>query len=128
MRPLSRPVIGPVQPRGFLPLDGQVHGLPVATGRCSILMSYVSREDALDAEWVSAEHDDGWSPVVPAGGYHRDWNGELLRRDQLRNMRLIELGWDDMRFWVYQLRDDMPACVQRVREWAKNHRQQNTGI
>jgi very-short-patch-repair endonuclease len=52
--------------------------------------------------------------------YHRDWNGELLRRDQLRNMRLIELGWDVMRFWVYQLRDDMPACIERVRQWASN--------
>lgn len=51
--------------------------------------------------------------------YHRDWNGELLRRDQLRNMRLIELGWDVMRFWVYQLRDDMPECVQRVQTWAR---------
>jgi very-short-patch-repair endonuclease len=49
--------------------------------------------------------------------YHRDWNGELLRRDQLRNMRLIELGWDVMRFWVYQLRDEMPGCVQRVKTW-----------
>lgn len=42
--------------------------------------------------------------------YHRDWNGEPLRRDQLRNMR---------RFWVYQLRDEMPACVQRVKTWAQ---------
>lgn len=49
--------------------------------------------------------------------YHRAWNGELLRRDQLRNMRMMELGWDVMRFWVYQLRDDMPACVQRVKAW-----------
>jgi very-short-patch-repair endonuclease len=49
--------------------------------------------------------------------YHRDWNGELLRRDQLRNMRLIELGWDVMRFWVYQLRDEMSACAQRVNSW-----------
>lgn len=52
--------------------------------------------------------------------YHRDWNGELLRRDQLRNMRLIELGWDVMRFWVYELRDNMAACVERVRLWAKS--------
>lgn len=52
--------------------------------------------------------------------YHRDWNGELLRRDQLRNMRMIELGWDVMRFWVYQLRDEMPACVQRVKQWSNN--------
>lgn len=49
--------------------------------------------------------------------YHRDWNGELLRRDQLRNMRLIELGWDVMRFWVYELRDGMPVCLQRVQNW-----------
>ncbi len=54
--------------------------------------------------------------------YHRDWNGELLRRDQLRNMRLIELGWDVMRFWVYQLRDEMPACVQRVKTWSQESR------
>lgn len=49
--------------------------------------------------------------------YHRDWTGELLRRDQLRNMRLIELGWDVMRFWVYELRDNMPECVERVKRW-----------
>lgn len=49
--------------------------------------------------------------------YHRKWDGELARRDQIRNQRLIELGWDVMRFWVYQLRDDMDGCVQRVRRW-----------
>ena len=49
--------------------------------------------------------------------YHRAWNGELLRRDQLRNMRMIELGWDVMRFWVYEIRDEMPNCVARVRSW-----------
>lgn len=49
--------------------------------------------------------------------YHRRWDGELRRRDQLRNFRLIELGWDVMRFWVYQVRDDIEACVERVLEW-----------
>lgn len=52
--------------------------------------------------------------------YHRDWTGELLRRDQLRNMRLIELGWDVMRFWVYELRDNMPQCIERVRAWVNS--------
>lgn len=50
--------------------------------------------------------------------YHRDWNGELMRRDQLRNLRMIELGWDVMRFWVYQVRDDLPGCVHKVAQWA----------
>jgi very-short-patch-repair endonuclease len=49
--------------------------------------------------------------------YHRDWDGELLRRDQLRNLRLIEMGWDVLRFWVYEVRDDLPGCVARVKDW-----------
>jgi very-short-patch-repair endonuclease len=53
--------------------------------------------------------------------YHRRWDGELLYRDQLRNLRLIELGWDVMRFWVYELRDNMPGCVAKVRAWLEAH-------
>jgi very-short-patch-repair endonuclease len=49
--------------------------------------------------------------------YHRNWDGELCRRDQIRNQRLMELGWDVMRFWVYQVRDDLDNCVVRVQEW-----------
>jgi len=53
--------------------------------------------------------------------YHRDWDGELCRRDQIRNQRLMELGWDVMRFWVYQVRDELPLCVERVKKWAAAH-------
>jgi very-short-patch-repair endonuclease len=49
--------------------------------------------------------------------YHRNWDGELCRRDQIRNQRLFELGWDVMRFWVYQVRDDLDNCVRRVNSW-----------
>ena len=55
--------------------------------------------------------------------YHRDWNGELCRRDRLRNQRLIELGWDVMRFWVYEIRDDLPGCIRRVKEWAEANKE-----
>jgi very-short-patch-repair endonuclease len=48
--------------------------------------------------------------------YHRDWNGELCYRDQLRNQRLFELGWDVKRFWVYQIRDDLQECIKQVKE------------
>lgn len=37
----------------------------------------------------------------------------------MRNMRMIELDWDVMRFWVYELRDHMPECVERVRLWLR---------
>jgi very-short-patch-repair endonuclease len=30
----------------------------------------------------------------------------------------MELGWDVMRFWVYQVRDDLPRCIERVQKWA----------
>ena len=49
--------------------------------------------------------------------YHRNWDGELCRRDQIRNRRLIELGWDVMRFWVYEIRDDLDSVVARVQSW-----------
>lgn len=52
--------------------------------------------------------------------YHRSWTGELCLRDQLRNQRLIELGWEVKRFWVYEVRDRLPECVQWVSEWVKN--------
>jgi very-short-patch-repair endonuclease len=49
--------------------------------------------------------------------YHRNWDGELCRRDEIRNQRLMELGWDVMRFWVYQVRDDLGWCIRRVQNW-----------
>src|SRR2546425_2545517 len=49
--------------------------------------------------------------------YNRARDGELCRRDQLRSLRLIDLGWDVMRFWVYQVRDDLGGCVAHVRQW-----------
>jgi very-short-patch-repair endonuclease len=52
--------------------------------------------------------------------YHRNWNGELCRRDQIRNQRMHELGWDVERFWVYEIRDDLESCIQRIKEWRQN--------
>ncbi|SDS57714.1 Superfamily I DNA and/or RNA helicase [Maribacter dokdonensis] len=55
--------------------------------------------------------------------YHRAWDGELLRRDKIRNNRLIELGWDVQRFWVYELRDNMDACINKIENWINNQKQ-----
>ncbi len=49
--------------------------------------------------------------------YHRKWTGELCLRDQLRSLRLIELGWEVKRFWVYEIRDRLPDCIKDVQEW-----------
>ena len=52
--------------------------------------------------------------------YHKDWNGELSYRDQLRNQRLFELGWDVKRFWVYQIRDDLQSCINQIKHWCED--------
>ena len=49
--------------------------------------------------------------------YHRSWTGELCTRDQLRNQRLIELGWEVKRFWVYEIRDRLDECVLGIQAW-----------
>lgn len=67
---------------------------------------------------VLLRHDDRKLDVeIDGEKHHRAWDGEIMRRDQIRNRRLIELGWDVMRFWVYQIRDETNACVERVVRW-----------
>ena len=56
---------------------------------------------------------------IDGDNYHRDWTGELIARDRLRNLRLMELGWDVMRFWVYEVRDSLGTCITDVRQWAE---------
>jgi hypothetical protein len=53
----------------------------------------------------------------PSERYHRSWTGELCLRDQLRNQRLIELGWEVKRFWVYEIRDRQTSCLEAVCQW-----------
>ncbi|HLZ07329.1 MAG TPA: AAA domain-containing protein, partial [Chloroflexota bacterium] len=54
---------------------------------------------------------------VDGENYHRTWDGELCRRDQIRSRCLSDAGWEVMRFWVYELRDDMARVVARVKSW-----------
>jgi very-short-patch-repair endonuclease len=54
---------------------------------------------------------------VDGENYHRHWDGEQCQRDQIRSRRLGDLGWDVMRFWVYEVRDDLAGCVARVQAW-----------
>jgi very-short-patch-repair endonuclease len=75
--------------------------------------------DAYDLDFAVIVGDRKLDIEVDGERYHRAWTGELVLRDQLRNQRLIELGWDVKRFWVYQLRDDMPGCVAEIVRWVK---------
>ncbi|WP_109793984.1 AAA domain-containing protein [Minwuia thermotolerans] len=52
---------------------------------------------------------------VDGEAYHRDADGDRLSSDLWRDHTLRGLGWRILRFWVYELRDDMEGCVERVR-------------
>lgn len=57
---------------------------------------------------------------VDGAMYHQAWTGELNYNDQLRNQALMREGWDVMRFWVQQVRDQLPWCIEQVQKWMKN--------
>jgi|GEM_PF-923439 len=52
---------------------------------------------------------------VDGEAYHRDADGDRLSSDLWRDHTLRGLGWCIVRFWVYELRDDMESCIERVR-------------
>jgi len=52
---------------------------------------------------------------VDGEAYHRGPDGLLKREDLERDLVLVANGWTVMRFWVYQLRENMPACIERIR-------------
>ena len=68
-------------------------------------------------DFAVLEGDRKLNIEVDGERYHRNWTGELCRRDQIRNQRLYELGWDVLRFWVYEVRDELDDCVHKVRAW-----------
>jgi very-short-patch-repair endonuclease len=70
-----------------------------------------------DLDFALVEEGRKLAIEVDGERYHRSWTGELCLRDQLRNQRLIELGWDIQRFWVYEVRDEPARCVQRLKNW-----------
>ena len=54
---------------------------------------------------------------VDGAMYHQTWSGELCYNDQLRNQSLMREGWDVIRFWVQQIRDQLPWCIDQVKKW-----------
>lgn len=52
---------------------------------------------------------------------HRNSDGTRKLDDIWRDIQLQGMGWRVMRFWVYQLRENMEACVKRILEVWNSH-------
>lgn len=51
---------------------------------------------------------------VDGDRYHRDPDGLRKPSDLWRDHQIRGLGWRVLRFWVYELREGMEACVDRI--------------
>lgn len=68
----------------------------------------------LDLAWFS-EGGRRLDIEVDGDRYHRDASGLRKVDDLWRDHQLRGLGWEVIRFWVYELREDVNGCVERVR-------------
>ncbi|WP_206215301.1 AAA domain-containing protein [Desulfovibrio sp. ZJ200] len=59
------------------------------------------------------------------GACHRDAEGHRKSDDLWRTIELEAVGWRVIRFWTYQLREDLPGCVARVQDVWNEMREQN---
>jgi very-short-patch-repair endonuclease len=58
---------------------------------------------------------------VDGDRYHRNRDGSRKKDDIWRDIQLQGMGWIVMRFWVYQLREDLDAHVEKiVTAWSEN--------
>ncbi len=53
--------------------------------------------------------------------YHRAPDGGRKPDDLWRDHQLRAIGWSICRFWVYELREDMDGCVQKVQRILEEH-------
>lgn len=84
-------------------------------GGFRLIPQYVIEKYVVD--FLMVEGDERLAIEIDGELYHRNWTGELCKRDQIRNKRLTELGYDVIRFWVYEVRDDLPGCLARLKSW-----------
>ena len=55
------------------------------------------------------------------GDCHRNSDGTRKLDDNWRDIQLQAVGWKVLRFWTYNLREDMNGCVSKILiEWGKN--------
>ena len=51
---------------------------------------------------------------VDGDWFHRDPDGRRKMADLWRDHQLRALGWKVVRFWVYELRENMNGCIERI--------------
>jgi very-short-patch-repair endonuclease len=56
---------------------------------------------------------------VDGEAYHKTIAGDRKEEDYERDLQLRSLGWKVQRFWVYELRDNMDECINKIKKLLK---------
>jgi len=82
--------------------DADIHTVsqyPLAGRRLDLAVPFVNLDIEVDGE-----------------KYHKDSSGRRKAEDLWRDLTIQAAGWTPLRFWVYELREDMIGCVEKVRK------------
>ena len=75
----------------------------------------------LDLALIDEKNDLKIDIEVDSDRWHRNPDGTRKKDDTWRDIYLMSLGWRVLRFWVYNLKDDMQKCVSTVENvWRGN--------
>lgn len=64
-------------------------------------LAYINNDKKIDIE-------------VDGVAYHTNWTGERLKQDIIRNRKLQKKGWEVLRFWSYEIRDNLDYCISKI--------------
>ena len=82
----------------------------------------------LDLALRDTEFPDCKLDIEVDGSCHRDEHGLRESDDLWRTLELNEAGWKVVRFWTYELRENLSHCVKRVQNiWNKMHEYHEKG-
>jgi len=70
----------------------------------------------LDMALIDTEKKRIKIDVEVDGDCHRNADGTRKKDDLWRDIQIQGMGWKVMRFWTYQLREDMDGCVNKIME------------
>lgn len=48
--------------------------------------------------------------------HHTEWTGERIKQDIIRNRKLQKKGWTILRFWSYEVRDNLEYCISKIQQ------------
>ena len=58
---------------------------------------------------------------VDSDQWHRNPDGSRKKGDHWRDIYLMGMGWTIMRFWVYNLKENMDKCVTKIEKVWREH-------